>query len=237
MVAGIAVLAGVGLAEEAAKLPSVEDILKRNVEALGGEKAMRKLKNREARGKIELATFGAEFSVIMRQAAPNKEMMELTIEGLGTIRDVFTGRKGWTETPDGTVTEKKERELANKKIDADFHAYLNFKKNYPTIKLQGVEQLAGKKVYAIKMTPKKGDTDTFYFDAATGLVAGVSSIAEMQGQEVETRVLFRDYKAVDGVQIPHTLKLEEPAFASFTIRLELVKHNVKADPKWFKKTK
>ena len=87
------------------------------------------------------------------------------------------------------------------------------------------------------MTPKKGDADTFYFDAATGLVAGVSSTAEMQGQEVETRVLFRDYKAVDGVQIPHTLKLEEPAFASFTIRLELVKHNVKANPKWFKKTK
>jgi hypothetical protein len=237
MAVGLAVLAGVGMAEKPTKRRSVDDILERNVEALGGEKAMRKLINREAQGKIELATFGAEFPVIMRQAAPNKEMMELTIEGLGTIRDVFTGRKGWTETPDGTVTEKKERELANKKIDADFHAYLNFKKNYPTIKLQGVEQLAGKRVHAIKMTPKKGDADTFYFDAATGLVAGVSSTAEMQGQEVETRVLFRDYKAVDGVQIPHTLKLEKPAFASFTIRLELVKHNVKADPKWFKKTK
>ena len=237
MAVGLAVLAGVGMAEQPTKLPSVDDILERNVEALGGEKAMRKLKNREARGKIELATFGAEFSVIMRQAAPNKEMMELTIEGLGTIRDVFTGRKGWTETPDGTVTEKKERELANKKIDADFHAYLNFKKNYPTIKLQGVEQLAGKKVYAIKMTPKKGDADTFYFDAATGLVAGVASTAEMQGQEMKTRVLFRDYKAVDGVQIPHTLELEEPASAGFTIRLESVKHNVKPDSKWFKKAK
>ena len=237
MVAGIAVLAGVGLAEEAAKLPSVDDILKRNVEALGGEKAMRKLKNRVARGKIELAVFGAELPVVMRQAAPNKEMMELTIEGLGTIRDVFAGSKGWTETPDGTVTEKKERELVNKKIDADFYAYLNFKKNYPTIELQGVEQVAGKKVFAVRMTPKKGDTDTFYFDAATGLVAGVASTAEMQGQEVKTRVLFRDYKAVDGVQIPHTLKLEEPASAGFTIRLESVKHNLKPDSKWFRKTK
>ncbi|HJO53321.1 MAG TPA: hypothetical protein QF373_02380 [Verrucomicrobiota bacterium] len=235
--AGIAVLTGVGLAEEAAKLPSVDDILKRNVEALGGEKAMRKLKNREARGKIELVVFGAELPVVMRQAAPNKEMMELTIEGLGTIRDVFAGSKGWTETPDGTVTEKKERELANKKIDADFYAYLNFKKNYPTIELQSVEQIAGKKVFVVKMTPKKGDTDTFYFDAATGLVAGVASTAEMQGQEVKTRVLFRDYKAVDGVQIPHTLKLEEPASAAFTIRLESVKHNIKDTSKWFKKAK
>jgi len=163
--------------------------------------------------------------------------MELTIEGSGKIRDVFTGRKGWTETPDGTVTEKKERELANKKIDADFYAYLNFKKNYPTIELQGVEQVAGKKVFAVRMTPKKGDTDTFYFDAATGLVAGVASTAEMQGQEVKTRVLFRDYKAVDGVQIPHTLKLEEPASAAFTIRLESVKHNIKDTGKWFKKAK
>ncbi len=237
LAAGIAAWACVGLAEEAANLPSVDDILKRNVEALGGEKAMRKLKNRVARGKIELAVFGAEFPVVMRQMVPNKEMMELTIEGLGAIRDVFAGSKGWTETPDGTVTEKKERELANKKIDADFYVYLHFKKNYPTIKLQGVEEVAGKKVFAVRMTPKKGDADTFYFDAATGLVAGVASTSEMQGQEVKTRVLFRGYKAVDGVQIPHTLELEEPASAGFTIRLESVKHNVKSDSKWFKKAK
>ena len=234
---GLTVLVAAGPAEQPAKLPTVDVILERNIEALGGEKAMRKLKNRETRGKIELTAFGAEFPVIMRQAAPNKEMMELTIEGLGTIRDVFTGRKGWTETPDGEVTEKKEREVANKIIDADFYAYLNFKKNYPEIAFQGVEQVAGKKVYAVKMTPKKGDADTFYFDAETGLVAGVASTAEMQGREVATKVLFRDYKTVDGVQIPYTLELKEPSFAAFTIRLESVKHNVKADADWFKKNK
>ena len=54
---------------------------------------------------------------------------------------------------------------------------------------------------------------------------------------MKTRVLFRDYKAVDGVQIPHTLKLEEPASAAFTIRLESVKHNIKDTGKWFKKAK
>ena len=235
--AALSVLVGAGLAEPPAKLPSVDVILKRNIEALGGEKAMRKLKNRETRGKIELTAFGAEFPVVMRQAAPNKELMELTIEGLGTIRDVFTGRKGWTQTPDGNVTEKKAREVTNKKIDADFYAYLNFKKNYPGIAFQGVEQLVGKKVFAVKMTPKKGDADTFYFDAETGLVAGVASTAEMQGQEVATKVLFRDYKTVDGVQIPYTLELKEPSFAAFTIRLESVKHNVKADADWFKKNK
>ena len=69
------------------------------------------------------------------------------------------------------------------------------------------------------------------------LVAGVASTAEMQGQEVTTNVIFRDYKKVDGVPIPHTLEFEEPAFASFTIRLDSVKHNNKADAKWFKKTK
>ena len=235
--AALSVLVGAGLAEPPARLPSVDGILKQNIEALGGEKAMRKLKNRETRGKIELTAFGAEFPVVMRQAAPNKELMELTIEGLGTIRDVFTGRKGWTQTPDGNVTEKKAREVTNKKIDADFYAYLNFKKNYPGIAFQGVEQLVGKKVFAVKMTPKKGDADTFYFDAETGLVAGVTSTAEMQGREVATKVLFRDYKTVDGVQIPYTLELKEPSFAAFTIRLESVKHNVKPDSKWFRKTK
>ena len=163
--------------------------------------------------------------------------MELTIEGLGTVRDVFAGKKGWTETPDGRIIEKKEGELLNKKIDADFHAYLNFKKNYPKIELQGVEEVGGKKMFAVKMTPKKGDADTFYFDAATGLVTGIASTAEMQGREVETRVFFRDYKTVDGVRVPHTLELKEPSFAAFTIRLETVTHNVKDTADWFRKTK
>ena len=235
--AALSILVAAGQADPPAKLPSVEVILERNIKALGGEKAMRQLKNREARGKIELAAFGAAIPVVLRHAAPNKEMMELTIEGLGTIRDVFTGRKGWTETPDGNVIEKKERELVNKKTDADFYAYLNFKKNYPKMELQGMKEVAGKKVYTVKMTPKKGDADTFYFDAATGLVAGIFSTAEMQGQEVKTKVLFRDYKTVDGVKIPHVLELVEPSFAAFTIRLESVKHNVKETANWFKKTK
>lgn len=87
------------------------------------------------------------------------------------------------------------------------------------------------------MTPKKGGAYTFYFDAVTGLVAGVASTSEMQGQEVKTRVLFHGEKSEEGVQIPHTLELEEPVSAGFTIRLESVKHNVKPDSKWFKKAK
>ena len=59
----------------------------------------------------------------------------------------------------------------------------------------------------------------------------------MQGQEVTTKVIFRDYKKVDGVQIPHTLELVEPTFASFIIGLDSVKHNIKAGTKWFHKTK
>ena len=235
--AGLVVIACTALAESPAKLPSVDVILERNIKALGGEMSMRKLKNREARGKIRLEAFGAEMPVILRHASPNKEEMELAIEGLGTVRDVFAGKKGWTETPDGRVIEKKERELINKKIDADFYAYLSFKKNYPKIELLGVEEVDGKRMFAVKMTPKKGDADTFYFDAATGLVTGIASTAEMQGREVETRVFFRDYKTVDGVRVPHTLELKEPSFAAFTIWIETVTHNIKDTADWFRKTK
>ena len=50
-------------------------------------------------------------------------------------------------------------------------------------------------------------------------------------------MIFCDYKKVDGVQIPHTLELVEPAFALFIMRLDSVKHNIKAGTKWFQKTK
>ena len=51
------------------------------------------------------------------------------------------------------------------------------------------------------------------------------------------KVIFCDYIKVDGVQIPHTLELVEPAFASFIMRLDSVKHNITAGAKWFQKTK
>ena len=50
-------------------------------------------------------------------------------------------------------------------------------------------------------------------------------------------MIFCDYIKGDGVQIPHTPELVEPASASFIIRLDSVKHNIKAGAKWFQKTK
>ena len=151
------------------------------------------------------------------------------------VRDVFDGSKGWTETPDGNVIPKKERELINKKTEADFHADLNYKKNYPKIEQLGVQKVAGRDVYTLKMTPKKGDSDTFFFDFKTGIVAGVDSTAEMQNMEVKTRVLFRDYKEVDGGRF-HSRSVE-PKFAAFTISIEKIRHNVKQTSGWFKKSK
>ncbi|MEC9080445.1 MAG: hypothetical protein VYE44_01620, partial [Verrucomicrobiota bacterium] len=151
-----------GWAEVPVKLPSVDMIIERNIKVLGGEKSMRRLQNREARGTIQLTTFGAEMLVLLRHAAPNREMMELTIDGIGTVLDVFDGLIGWKQTPDGNITGKKKREVTNKVIDADFYAYLHFRKNYPKIQLLGLEKLFDKMVYAVKMIPKEGDADTFY---------------------------------------------------------------------------
>ena len=233
----ISVSAGGLIAEQPAKIPSVDVVLERNIKALGGKKAMLKIKNREAVGKIKMPAFGAELPVILRAAAPNREAMELTLGKAGVVRDVFDGNKGWTETPDGNVIPKKERELINKKTEADFHADLNYKKNYPKIEQLGVQKVAGRDVYALKMTPKRGDADTFFFDIKTGMVAGVDSTAEMQNMEVKTRVLFRDYKKVDGVMIPSTIELTEPKFAAFAITIEKIRHNVKQTASWFKTTK
>jgi len=48
---------------------------------------------------------------------------------------------------------------------------------------------------------------------------------------------FSDFKKVDAAQIPHTFELKEPAFVSFATQLDSLKHNIKTDAKWFKKTK
>lgn len=76
--------------------------------------------------------------------------------------------------------------------------------------------------------------ERLYFDAQTGLLLRVAATTETPLARLPEETVFEDYREVDGVKIPFTLRASyvDP-FIGWTRKLTEVKHNVTVDDSKF----
>jgi hypothetical protein len=86
----------------------------------------------------------------------------------------------------------------------------------------------------IEATPAEGSLEKFYFDANTNLLVRHDSEVESPQGKLLMEAYPENYKAVDGVQIPHTIKQVNPAM-TIVIKFTEVKNNVEIDDAKFNK--
>jgi hypothetical protein len=76
-----------------------------------------------------------------------------------------------------------------------------------TIELAGSEKVEGHPTYKLKLTFKNGQSRNVWVDASTFLEAKIQGDPRrLDGTERSVEVYFRDYRTVDGLQIPHVLE-------------------------------
>jgi hypothetical protein len=218
----------------ASALPSLDEILDKNIKALGGKEAIEKLSSRSAKGTFDIEAMGMSGNFESIAKAPNKNAMSINIPGFGVVNNVFDGEKGWAADPMSGVRELAGAELDAAKRDGDFHSELNFKKNFPKAVVKSREKVGSAEAYLVEATPASGGPEKFYFDVQTGLLIRRDAERDSPQGKMEIEIYFDDYKAVDGVKIPHTLKQVTPAF-SLSMKFSEIKHNVEIDEKKFAK--
>ncbi len=210
---------------KAAALPTVDEVLAKFVKASGGEEAIKKITSRTMKGTFDLPAMGASGTVEMAMKAPNMNFMKIEIGGFGSIVSVFDGKAAWSQDPMSGLRELQGAELAQMKIQADFHRELRLKELYKSLTVKGREKLAGGSAIMIEAIPTEGSPEKYYFDEATGLMVRHDSEPESPQGKMPTEATFEDYKMVDGVNTWHTMKQSTPAFA-MTIKIEEIKNNV-----------
>ena len=215
-------------------MPTVDQILDKYVQALGGKAAMEKLTSTAAKGTFELPTFGASGSAELWDKAPNKTALKLDIPGFGIVQQGFNGTVAWSQDPQSGLREKTGAELSGEKLDAEFYKPLKLKQLYPKITVKGKDKVGDKDAYVLEATPAEGSTETWYFDASTGLLARLDIERDSPQGKMAVQVFQEDYKEVDGVKVPHTVRQVTPAF-TIIIKLDEVKHNVAIDDAKFNK--
>jgi hypothetical protein len=218
----------------AEEMPTVDQILDKYVKALGGKAAIEKLTSRTARGTFEIAAMNATGSFEAYAKAPNKSVSIIEVSGFGTIKEGYDGSVAWAMDPMSGLREKKGLELAAAKLDAEFHQDIKLKELYPKMEVKGKEKLGEREVYLIIATPVEGNPEKMYFDAETGLLVRKDMERESPQGQIPVEVYLEDYREVDGVKIPHTLRQNIPMF-SLTIKIEEIKHNVSIEDARFAK--
>lgn len=221
---------------EAAKLPTTSEILAKYVAALGGREAIEKIKTRTMKGTIDVTPMGIKGTVEVYAAAPDKNYTNGNLAGVGSFIDGYDGNISWVVDPINGSREKTGQELLQTKLASNFYRELNLDKLYPKMEVKGIEKVGDKDTYVVVATPDGIPAETFYFDAASGLLLRSDSTAIAPEGNAAIKTFYDDYRDVDGVKVPFKTRSVLPQYELWTTLTE-VKNNVAVDETKFSKPK
>ena len=221
-------------AKATAAEPTVDQILDKYVQAIGGRQAVEKITSRVTKGTFEVSSMGLKGEIELYVKAPNKTLRVQNLSGVGEILDGFDGKIAWSQNPMMGLREKDGAELAAIVRSSDIHASLKTRQLYPKLELKGKEKVGNRETYAILATPAEGGPVKMYFDVETGLIARTDLDLDTPQGQVHIETTLDDYREVDGLKMPFTMRQESP-MGSAVIKLTEVKHNVAIDDAKFNK--
>ena len=221
-------------AKATAAEPTVDQILDKYVQAIGGRQAVEKITSRVVKGTFEVSAMGLKGEIEVYAKAPNKTLRIQNISGVGEVREGYDGKIGWSQNPMMGLREKSGAELAATARSSDIHATIKTRQLYSKLEFKGKEKVGNRETYAILATPAEGAPVKMYFDAQTGLVARIDRDVETPEGRFHVETTADDYREVDGVMIAFTMR-EESSVSSAVIKLTEVKHNVAIDDAKFNK--
>lgn len=180
---------------------TVEQVLNKYVEALGGRENIQKVKDKTQ--KFTGALQGMNITITISQKEPNK-FYQMLDAGVFQQKTVFDGTKGKMSAM-GQEQELKGEQLEQLKLQSFLHAFLDYAKYEIKAELTALETVNNKDAYRVTLSTASGYKVTQYFAVDSGLLMRtMSSLTTPQGSFNST-VDFDDYREVQGVKYAHKL--------------------------------
>jgi hypothetical protein len=217
-----------------AKLPSLDVVLQKYIDAIGGKDAQTKLTSRVIKGKVDLVGVSRGGKLEGYMMAPNKSLMVLDVHPIGVTKEAFDGRSGWVFSQKAGMRNLKGSELSALASDADFYHDLRIKELYPTTKLLGKTKSGFRELYVVQAIPRDGAAEYFYFDVDTGLLFRRDATRQTPEGMVRAEIYYGDWHWVDGVQLPFSIT-HSMAQMTLALTIEEVKHNVPLEDAIFRR--
>ncbi len=226
-------------------LPTVDQILAKYVEALGGEQALRKVTGRVITGTQYIptgpgGTVRTPATVERSLKAPN---LAVTTYRTATyaISQGFDGTTAWSQDQAGRVTEPIKLDVGRAARAADFYEPMNLKRQYAQITVRGIEKVNGRDAYVVVGVPQGDTPESLYFDTQSGLLLRKQTVLPTPAGDSPFQTDFEDYRDTgSGVKFPFVIHMN-PAnprtelAPNATLRVSKVEDNVAIDNAKFAK--
>jgi outer membrane lipoprotein-sorting protein len=202
--------------------------------ALGGLEKVKSVMSRRMVGSMTMEPAGeASFKLLSKR--PLKARMEITTQGQTGIQ-AFDGENGWMFMPfmGQVAPEIMPPEMTNSmREEADFDGPLvDYREKGHSLKLIGLGDVEGIPTYELELTHRNGELTTYHLSAESFLPMLTESDRNVQGTRLHVQTILSDYRDVDGMMIPHSIKVIQD-MGSQTLTIEQIELNVEIDDAQF----
>jgi len=214
-------------AQAPAALPTVDEIVAKHLATKGGAEKWKTIRTQKMTG-VALAQ-GFELPMTVYARRPNQSRQELTVEIPGqpamTIVNLFDGTKAWMINPmsgSDVPQDMPAAETATAKAQSDFDgALVDYQAKGYTVVVVGREAVTGKQAYHLKVTRADLPAQHLYLDPDTFVELRVST----EGPTASDTELS-DYKDVDGIMVPHMIRISQGGALQAELKILTVEFNV-----------
>lgn len=224
-------------------LPTVDDILRQYLKAVGGQEAITRLTTLVRKGSYEVNYGGKKIQgeVELYEKRPGKSLLIIKA-GRAVSKEVYDGKNGWlygtgTGTKAATPKQLETHRRSNAWDSGDIE---QLKELYSKVIVKERKKIDERDVFIVETTTPDGKVETLYFDSQTMLAYRwdmiSDSVSVQQGVAFPTQIYLEDYLEVNGVKIAMTIRQVQTSTEA-TIKFDLmkIKFNVPLDDKLFGK--
>ena len=215
-------------------LPTINVVLQRYLDAIGGQAAHERLKSRVITGKVELSGSDSWGQLTISAKAPNKSLTVMNVQPMGQVKHGYDGCNAWSVGDTIGAHTLRGAALSKFSSDTDFYREIKLSELYPGIRLIGTVKEKDREFYMVEGFPVAGGEETMFFDVQTGLLTGRDLTQQTSRGPVRVEMRYSDWREVDGVKLPFKITQSMPNL-KFVFTVRDVKHNLPVDDKLFEK--
>jgi hypothetical protein len=184
---------------------TADALVAKNVEAKGGEQALRALQSVKISGKLMVNQGQLTLAYAQTWKQPNDVRVEVSLQGMTAV-SAYDGEEGWKISPFQGRKDPEKMSADDAKAlveDSDVVGPLvNWKEKGSTIEYLGTEDVDGTQTHKLKVTRKNGDITLVYLDPDYFLEIRTLTQRVEHGARVEVETDLSDYEKVNGVFLP-----------------------------------
>ena len=192
---------------------TADEVVTKVLAARGGVSRIKAVHSERISGTIN---FGGDTDgpFLVELERPGKMHIEVTVQGQTLVRTYDGKSTGWILNPfieNKSVQPMTPEDIGNISDESDFDGPLvDYKKKGNLIALVGKEDVDGKPAYHLKLTNKKGEMRSYFFDAESFRLLKWEGTRKVGDKNVPWESIFHDYREVNGLQFAFEIDSDAP---------------------------